>query len=1630
MATTPRAQNGAPATSTNIGVYCRLKPRDTNSTTGPVQQQTHRPSRSSTPVKGPDVGNGVVTPKKTTRNSVYGSRRSSVAKREVTENEEPDEEALYVDEQQNSIRILRQSQLTPSKERSQYEFDGVFPEDSSQEVIFDRCGKPLVEQALEGYTCTLFAYGQTGSGKTYTLEGTEQNPGILPRTGNLLFDYISSLAEEWDIKVSMSSVELYQERFKDLLKSSDLCSNSTKRQPRKSRTSVQSSTNMDTGRRSSMGIDDTLKLREDPSAGTHLEGVVEQTVESAQRLMDLTQHASNIRATSETSMNKDSSRSHAIYTLKLQVESRNGREKTKFGKIILVDLAGSEMVRRTQATGTVLEEAKNINKSLSALGNVIRSLAEGKNHVPYRDSKLTMLLRDALGGNSVTKLLVTGTMSSKDIAETTSSMRFAMSAKQIKNRAEISVAKSIEDYQQILSDLEYRLKMITRERDFYKKRLSEISNGSLDDCGGTGTENLRRAKSTGSPCRPPPTPLSSKKKNEISSTFRDSRVSRSGRPPQTPRKDDSNDYEGCEKQLCYPISPARDAHGAETSTLELRLANAEAEKARLDSELASSQAKIAELQEEKNKYLYRQEELTTYTEQLKEEIQEMRLENEKLRGEGRELQLNRDQLQNQIEEYNNVDANKGEEIAKLKQEVESLFNQNKTLRHNLNEAQEMKEQLEARANSSEETAEHRRGEIQEVSARLKDADHRVSNLEDKVQEWKERAEEAECSQSRLQAENKANAEEIQCLMDDVCKLQSDNTSAVQSENKEVLELTRNLQELEEGKTSSEQEAQDLRGQLREAIETSDSRKNKLTLVLDKKKYLENELEEARARNQTLEAALSEARQALSEASNREEALNEEKESIKHQLRDVLNDVERLESDAAKSEEAKERLDTRCSDLCVTIQKLNDRIQLAQEDASSSCREKKECHERAKDLDFRLQTTSEDMRVAESKLSQARNEASARDEILSSLREENRLRQVQLEELCDLFKNHESQLVKSEHENTKLGMLLKEQREHYLREKLSYKAQVDGFEAKFEEAKCKMDGLTEQYHLLQEDYRSNQAEMQRRLESLSKEMESTGQENSMLQQGTERLEKDNHRIQAETAQVNEELFEAKSELSRANITMQDKNKKLTPEASDIDTAKCPRSQLETLEKTKTGLDPSSRRYQAAYSSRLVKATSVSESIKGKEVHAGKRKCNTAGESREERAKVQQLEDKNRFLQAENENLSQGLQRVSTEKDISVARAIKLKADIFRIQQDTRQWKPTNLQLVSKRLVNIPPTCSNNNQTTEGSQANPSSAAQLVVRVNSAESENIKLNAEVANESRAHAHSKVLIESLRRQVDMLEQRVSTLRTILFEDERLDENEHSLDNSRVRYSGDAQNELLLEECSALRVALNREREAVKSLINDSDRPVDGRNPVSSKLKYKCQIYKLKKKIKALEDCTRHSNSELIKAKEHEEVLQSQLQMYKWSAERWQQQLLETQRKQDALHSDMYAEILRLQGQRNAYSEDCAQIMAMVQDKFREKNSLQMESHENSCSQELRRAERNTECSELRGSGFSPFAVHLRKHKTVTVTQRSQKQYPNAKRNLSANRPEVLSPLAQNSRKYDSPQCGSSPSDAIMGL
>ncbi|CCD16894.1 unnamed protein product [Trypanosoma congolense IL3000] len=352
-----------------------------------------------------------------------------------------------------------------------FSFSRVYPPETEQDQIYKEVAFPIVNDVMQGYNGTVLVYGQTGSGKTHTMFGTDGalckkgesggncglglgsppalvngNEGIVPRAARHIFNAIHSVDEDVEFEIRVMLIEVYMERVRDLLG-----------QP-----------------------NNNLQVRED-SSGFYVADCKMPYVTSAEELMQLIQSGISRRVTAATACNEASSRSHSVLNITVKSVNR-AKNVATVGKLFLVDLAGSERVTKAHVDGMQLEEAKMINKSLTTLGHVIMCLADKQAHVPYRDSKLTRILKDSLGGNSRTALVVCCSASRLNDQETLSTLRFGARAQSVCNVAVVNRQVTVEEMKKMLEVAKAEIK---RLRQLLQSR--DVSISGAEGCAVKGT---------------------------------------------------------------------------------------------------------------------------------------------------------------------------------------------------------------------------------------------------------------------------------------------------------------------------------------------------------------------------------------------------------------------------------------------------------------------------------------------------------------------------------------------------------------------------------------------------------------------------------------------------------------------------------------------------------------------------------------------------------------------------------------------------------------------------------------------------------------------------------------------------------------------------------------------------------------------------------------------------------------------------------------------------------------------------------------------------------------------------------------------------------------------------------------
>ncbi|CAH7684123.1 P-loop containing nucleoside triphosphate hydrolase protein [Phakopsora pachyrhizi] len=553
------------------------------------------------------------------------------------------EPVVILNDEGNSVKLKSQEGMK-GPDATGFTFDRVFPMQTKQVEVFEYGVKGIVEDVLSGYNGTVFAYGQTGSGKTFTMMGSDidsgEHKGIIPRITEHIFESIMSSPENIEYLVKVSYMEIYMEKIRDLLAPHN----------------------------------DNLPIHEDKSRGVYVKNLSDYYVGSAPEVYEIMRQGGEARKVSSTIMNAESSRSHSIFVITIQQKHlETGTQKS--GNLFLVDLAGSEKVGKTGASGQTLEEAKKINKSLSALGMVINALTDGKSaHIPYRDSKLTRILQESLGGNSRTTLVINCSPSAYNEAETLSTLRFGMRAKSIKNKARVNAELSSAELKALLKkaqsdsgrQLSY-IALLERELTIWRSggQVSESDWATMERALGvklnvseTGTVTLGSQKSNNSGRETPSTPNSNigAKPQTFANIPALDALRDLGTRPETPivglEKDEREEFLRRENELSDQLAEKEEA-------------------------LAKQERTMQEIQEELSFFKEQESSMSAENKVMASELNELRLQVEKFSYENKEALILSDATREQNHDLSNELEELKKTIADLKAAQKSINDEGK-----------------------------------------------------------------------------------------------------------------------------------------------------------------------------------------------------------------------------------------------------------------------------------------------------------------------------------------------------------------------------------------------------------------------------------------------------------------------------------------------------------------------------------------------------------------------------------------------------------------------------------------------------------------------------------------------------------------------------------------------------------------------------------------------------------------------------------------------------------------------------------------------------------------------------------------------------------------------------------------
>ncbi|NXH64906.1 KI18A protein, partial [Rhabdornis inornatus] len=421
-----------------------------------------------TPAKEEDVCSHVkvvVRVRPETEKEKHGgfSRVVRVIDRHVLVFDPKEEEVIFFNRKRVTHRDINKRQRKDLK----FMFDAIFDDSSSQLEVFEHTTKNLIDGFLNGYNCTVLAYGATGAGKTHTMLGSPEDPGVMYLTMMTLYKRMDQIKEDKTCDVAVSYLEVYNEQIRDLLVKSG-----------------------------------PLAVREDGQQGVVVQGLTLHQPKSAEEILQMLDYGNKNRTQHPTDVNASSSRSHAVFQIYLRQQDKTAsiNQNIRIAKMSLIDLAGSERANATNAKGARFVEGTNINRSLLALGNVINALADpkSKKHIPYRNSKLTRLLKDSLGGNCRTIMIAAISPSSLFYDDTYNTLKYANRAKDIKSSLKsnvVSLDSHISQYAKICNEQKKEILMLKEKlREYEEKQASIPENHNTAELSNNQQVEIERYK--------------------------------------------------------------------------------------------------------------------------------------------------------------------------------------------------------------------------------------------------------------------------------------------------------------------------------------------------------------------------------------------------------------------------------------------------------------------------------------------------------------------------------------------------------------------------------------------------------------------------------------------------------------------------------------------------------------------------------------------------------------------------------------------------------------------------------------------------------------------------------------------------------------------------------------------------------------------------------------------------------------------------------------------------------------------------------------------------------------------------------------------------------------------------------
>jgi kinesin family protein 5 len=795
----------------------------------------------------------------------------------------------------------------PKQPQQTFNFDRVFGSDSKQMEVYSAAAKDTINDVIGGYNGTIFAYGQTGAGKSFTMFGPDisvpELKGIIPRSCEQIFKYIERDNSGTEYTIKCSFLEIYKETIRDLLSPGN----------------------------------DNLKVRESPSRGVWVQDLTEQFVTCEEDIIELLKMGEKYRAVSSTKMNAVSSRSHSLFIITLQQKSPEG--STKEGKLNLADLAGSEKVGKTGATGDTLEEAKKINQSLSALGNCINALTQAKKtHIPYRDSKLTFILRESLGGNSKTTLLIAASPHPFNIEETVSTLKFGQRAKTIKNKVSINQQRSVAELNAIITKLQQELDSLRRYANILERDI--VTRDPKYDLDKARQDSMKEvAGAEGSPSTP----------NKEASAGDDGSDDDKPKARNSLTMSSYNPMALVEAQVL--LEQTRERMQIEVQELKDEIQSVTSEKEELIAHMKTAQTRVEQkdheigvvkkllenereefrMQLSKVEYDATQSKLELETQ--KEEIQLLHDNNKLLQD---ELSRTRDSLsvfESENETFKLNEAKWKEELKQLKENVSKLDKNATSDKEQLNAVTKERETLKARLHAAEEKYKRQEEEVNELRQEL-------ATIQRQYQELTAELGSATSSIGAPSGELGSSVDQIESTKNAIGELKNKNLGLQADLSKKEMEakdLKKKLQDYEYRTEELSKDVEQLKGDYQELKSSEEEKRVQIEARL---KQIEEEFSEEQTRRMNAESEVRAHKRIVAAQEKRIRSLQEANDSLKkegqqqsvsatkqlQQANSRVSDLEKLVDELhSKNEDLKSKLDGSVEAYVQMQKKLTDRL---------------------------------------------------------------------------------------------------------------------------------------------------------------------------------------------------------------------------------------------------------------------------------------------------------------------------------------------------------------------------------------------------------------------------------------------------------------------------------------------------------------------------------------------------------------------------------------------------------------------------------------------------------------------------------------------------------------------------------